>query len=595
MPWSRSSSCWWYVVVACAWATGGVCAMNASGWVGGSLAGGRPGGPGSRSCAVGTRGCAATSQVAATEAASRTLRLGGTAADAAVAAAAALAVTEPTSTGAGGDAFCLYYDAKERSVSCVQGGGRAPARLSLAALRAEGFEGSSVEPAHHALTCVVPGAPMVWDDVVKRHGRLALKDVLAPAVELAEGGFAVGPVTAELWRRQEGLLKAQGAAALLTKEGKAPRPGERHTNPDLGRTLRKIGEDGARKGFYSGRVAEAIVEACQSRGGVLELEDLAAHTTEFPEALSATYRGVRVWEVPPPNHGLAALLALNVLEAAVDGDALRRAGHNSPEHVHAAVEAMRFGFADTLQWCGDPLTDKLPTEELLAKEYAARRAATISPDGCVDPKPATEDELRAGPDTVYFCVVDGEGNACSFINSNYDGFGTAIVPDGCGFPLQNRGHNFILQDGHVNCVAPRKRPYHTIIPGLATDASTGDLLCAFGVMGGFMQPQGHLQVMSHMVDFGLNPQEALDAPRWCIDGVGSQKGAGCVAGAELCVEEGMPEETVEALRAKGHRVRVCSGLDRTVFGRGQVIFRDPSSGVLWGGSDARGDGCAIAF
>lgn len=573
---------------------------------------------GRRGPTIATRGMVASSQTLASEAGLRILRAGGNAFDAAVAVAAALNVCEPTSTGIGGDAFALCYHASSKDVTAVVGGGASPAALTLDLCRQRGHLGTEIAPSTDALCVVVPGACAAWEDVVTRHGKLTLGDVLAPAIELAEHGAPIGPVTAELWRRQEHLLRAQGATCMLVDDGnpedgetRAPYAGEVFANPQLAATFRRVAAHGAKEGFYRGPIAEAIVAAIAQRGGVLTLEDLDAHATRFPEPISQTYRDdVRVWELPPPNHGIAALLALNCLEAA-----LPDAG--PPPHCmtwdHASVEAMRIAFADSLEHCGDPehadaVDAAVTAGELVDKTYARRRVVSCgvdtSRDGnrCEGPAPgdgsgsdeslAKTDGLRPSPDTVYFCVVDGEGNACSFINSNYDGFGTGIAPEGCGFTLQNRGHNFILREGHVNCVGPRKRPYHTIIPGMATREDTGDLYAAFGVMGGFMQPQGHLQVISHMVDGGLDPQAALDAPRWCIGGVGSEKGSESIIDAPVAVEAG--HRSANDLLRRGHVVEHVAGLERTVFGRGQIIARD-ERGVLWGGSDPRGDGCAIGF
>ena len=556
----------------------------------------------------------ASSQTLATEAGMRILRRGGNAADAAVAVAAALNVCGPTSTGIGGDAFALVYDAKTKKVSAVQGGGASPAALTLALCRDRGHLGTEIVPSTDALAVMVPGAPAVWEDVIQRHGSgaITLADALEPAIELAETGPPIGPVTAELWRRQEDLLRAQGATCMLTKDGVAPRAGERMPNPELANTFRALGSKGAMDGFYAGPIADAIVDAVASRGGVLTVEDLKRHRTSFPDAIATTYRGdVTVWEIPPPNHGLAALLALNLLEATLpDASKGEEGAEGGVARQHAIIDAMRVAFADTLEHCGDPThadaaRAKLSCDELVSKAYATARAkhAGLSPEKAAEgPEPGHPGVigLRPSPDTVYFCVADGEGNAVSFINSNYDGFGTGIAPAGCGFTLQNRGHNFILQEGHVNCVGPNKRPYHTIIPGMATRTSDGSLYAAFGVMGGFMQPQGHLQVVSHMVDLGMDPQAALDHPRWCLGGVGSERGAASVLGATVAVEgetEGGSSrwrETTEALRGKGHPIEVVTGLDRTMLGRGQIIARD-ERGTLWGGSDPRGDGCALGF
>lgn len=571
---------------------------------------------GRRGPTIATRGMVASSQTLASEAGLRILRAGGNAFDAAVAVAAALNVCEPTSTGIGGDAFALCYHASSKDVTAVVGGGASPAALTLDLCRQRGHLGTEIAPSTDALCVVVPGACAAWEDVVTRHGsgKLTLGDVLAPAIELAEHGAPIGPVTAELWRRQEHLLRATGATCMLVDDGdgtfRAPSAGEVFANPQLAATFRRVAAHGAKEGFYRGPIAEAIVRAVAERGGVVTLEDLDAHATRFPTPMSQTYRDdVRVWELPPPNHGIAALLALNCLEAA-----LHAGSDMTPPHCmtwdHASVEAMRIAFADSLEHCGDPehadaINAALTPEELVDKEYARRRVAACGVDAsrggmrCEGPAPGgvgTDDTttrgLRPSPDTVYFCVVDGDGNACSFINSNYDGFGTGIAPEGCGFTLQNRGHNFILAEGHVNCVGPRKRPYHTIIPGMATRDATGDLYAAFGVMGGFMQPQGHLQVVSHMVDGGLDPQAALDTPRWCIGGVGSEKGSGSVVDAPVAVEAG--HRSANDLLRRGHLVEHVEGLERTVFGRGQIIARD-ERGVLWGGSDPRGDGCAIGF
>ena len=310
-----------------------------------------------RSPALATRGMVASSQVLATEAGVRILRQGGSAADAAVAVAAALNVCEPTSTGIGGDAFALYFDAKTKKVSAVQGGGASPSALTLDLCRSRGHVGTEIVPSTDPLCVMVPGAAAMWEDCVARHGsgKLTLADVLQPAIELAESGPPIGPVTAELWKRQEHLLRATGAACMLTPDGRAPRAGERKPNPELAATFRRLGEHGAKAGFYTGPVADAIVAAVAARGGVLSCEDLAAHATSFPDPLSTTYRdSVTVWEMPPPNHGLAALLAFNLMEEQFpDRDLLRAAGPpNSVPHAHAAVEAMRCSFADTLQHCG---------------------------------------------------------------------------------------------------------------------------------------------------------------------------------------------------------------------------------------------------
>lgn len=523
------------------------------------------------------RGMAATSQRFATEAAVRILREGGSAADAAVAAAAALNVTEPMSTGLGGDMFALYYEANARKVAALNGSGRAPAALTLDRLRAEGLVPL---PPHHAHTVTVPGACAGWCDLLGRYGRLPLSQILAPAIHLAEEGFAVAPWTAHAWRGAAGFLaRAPGGRALLRPDGRAPAAGEIFRNPGLARTLRAVAA-GGKEAFYRGEIARAISDAVRRAGGVLAPEDLAAHESAWEEPIRTTYRGMTVWECPPNGQGIVALIALNLLE----GFDLSGQDPLGPERAHLVIEALRLAFADARAYVADPAVEKVPVVELLSKDYAARRRRLI------DPRQAAADIAAGAPaggsDTVYFCVVDGEGNACSFINSIYMGFGTGIVPEGWGFALQNRGHCFSLRPGHPNALAPRKRPYHTIIPGMLTRPD-GTLYAPFGVMGGFMQPQGHVQVVVGLVDDRLDPQPALDRPRLMIDPEGGP--------SRVRLEEGFPEASVASLAKRGHEVSASgiSGFARAVFGRGQIIRRDPD-GTLTGGSDPRADGCALA-
>ncbi len=519
-------------------------------------------------------GIVAASQPLAVAAGLAVLAQGGNAADAAIATAAALNVTEPTSTGLGGDCFALFYDAASGRISALNGSGRAPGGLTLERLGREGF---AVQlPVHHAYTVTVPGACAGWCDLHERHGRLAMSAVLAPAIRLAEGGFPVAPIASAMWQSAEELLRQAHGGAELLIDGRGPRPGEVFHNPGLARTLRRIVEAG-KAGFYQGPIAEAVARAVREAGGCLSEADLAGHTSTWEEPISTTYRGIRLWECPPNGQGLTTLIALNLL-AGFDLAALPPL---SSERLHLEIEALRLAFADTRWFVADPRTNPAPLDWLLSKDYADQRRRLIRPDR------ATIDQRRgtpvAGSDTVYLSVVDASGNACSFINSNYWGFGTGIVPSGWGFSLQNRGYGFSLEAGHPNELAPGKRPYHTIIPAMATRPD-GSLYACFGVMGGFMQPQGHLQVFTALVDDSLDPQSALDRPRFCIE---NGRAEGPVA-----LEESLPVETVECLRQMGHPVRVVSGLGRSLFGRGQVILRDPASGVLQAGSDPRGDGQA---
>jgi len=391
----------------------------------------------------------------------------------------------------------------------------------------------------------------------------------------------VAPITAYFWGRGvERQLKQASGGLELTIDGRAPRAGEIFRNPGLARTLLTVAK-GGKEAFYQGEIAEVVADAVQISGGCLSAEDLAKHTSTWEQPVSTTYRGLRVWECPPNGQGITALIGLNILE----GFDVIEFAPLSPERLHLEIEAMRLAFADTRWYVADPAFNPAPLETLLSKAYAAERRQLI------DLQKATLDQVHGTPmassDTVYLSVVDGEGNACSFINSNYMGFGTGIVPAGWGFTLQNRGHNFNLKPEHPNALAPGKRPYHTIIPGMITCEADDSLYASFGVMGGFMQPQGHLQVVVGLVDDGLNPQAALDRLRFCItDGS---------AGGRVALEQGISLQVMEELEEMGHPVELVSGHARAVFGRGQIILRDHESGVLCGGSDPRADGCAMGL
>lgn len=518
----------------------------------------------------------AASQPLAVQAGIITLKKGGTAADAAVAIAAALNVTEPTSTGLGGDCFALYYAAAEKRVFALNGSGRAPQSLTLERLNKEGL---NPLPPFHSYTVTVPGACAGWCDLVERFGRLPLTEILTPAIQLAEEGFPVSPITAYFWQRgAERQLRKSVNGMELTVDGWGPGAGEIFHNPGLGRSLRLIAE-GGKKAYYEGPIGEAIAAVLKEAGGCMQSSDLAAHHSTWEEPISTLYRDVRVWECPPNGQGLAALLALNIL----NGFDLSEYSPLSAKRYHLEIEAMRLAFADARWHIADPAFSPAPLEQLLSEDYAQTRRRLIDPNKTLHaPWRGT---VNMGNDTVYFSVVDGEGNACSFINSNYMGFGTGIVPHGWGFSLQNRGHNFCLDKAHPNSLAPGKRPYHTIIPAMATQAADNSLYASFGVMGGFMQPQGHVQVLTALLDDDLDPQSALDRPRFCID-------ADDLDGI-VSLEEGIPALTANALQASGHKIKMISGCERALFGRGQIILRHPETGVLWAGSDGRADGCAM--
>jgi gamma-glutamyltranspeptidase/glutathione hydrolase len=531
-----------------------------------------------RSAVYGRYGIVATSQPLATAAGLEILAKGGNAADTAVAAGAALNVTEPSSTGIGGDMFALYYSADTKEVTALNGSGRAPATLTLDRLRNEGL--STQLPPFHAHTVTVPGACAGWFDLIERHGSLSMSEILAPAIRLAREGFPVSPITSHSWQRgAQNQLRSAPNGHELTIDGRGPQAGEIFRNQNLARTFELVAGGGP-SAFYQGEIAEAIVSVIKEAGGCMSLEDLAAHTSTWEEPISVIYRGLRVHECPPNGQGITALIALNILE----GFDLSALASLSTNRLHLTIEAMRLAFADSRWFVADPKFSNVPMEELLSKEYADERRKLI------DVNRATIDQKHGTPvsssGTVYLSVVDKFGNACSFINSNYWGFGTGIVPKGFGFTLQNRGHNFSLDPNHPNVLEPRKRPYHTIIPAMVT-REDGSLYASYGVMGGFMQPQGHVQVLSALVDAGLDPQSALDLPRFCIDVEES--------GGRVALEEGIPANVISSLEKMGHPVYSVSGYDRSLFGRGQVILRDPETGVLCAGSDPRADGCAMTL
>lgn len=554
-------------------------------------------------------------------------------------------MTEPGSTGIGGDMFCLFYNAKTKKVHALNGSGRYPGNASLEKIRkdlglAPGQPGNM--PMLNALAATTPGAAAGWVDTIEKFGsgKLSLEQILQPAIELGEEGFpvselssqgvsiqfptAIAPWYHELTRAQwnesekdirnaspnfREMLKVDPSA----KDGvRAPRPGEIMKNPNLAKTFRALAAEG-KKGFYQGRIAESIVKVVQDLGGYMSLEDLAYHAetgTQEVDAISLKFtgqdivskatpgtdgeanQGVEIWEHPPNGQGIVALMALGIMEELEKSGKIPKfteAQHNSAEYLHAVIESLRIAFADAAWWVTDPDVESVPSQGLLDRAYLAERAKLFTPERAADildhGSPA-----HNHCDTVYFAVTDHEGNGISFINSNYAGFGTAIIPAGCGFTLQNRGANFSLQEGHPNVLAPRKRPYHTIIPALITNISDGSLHSVYGVMGGFMQPQGHVQVMLNMLAFGYHPQAALDSPRFCLAAPNDES-----TDRTVWVEEGISNATVEGLRRLGHKIEVLSGWKRSTFGRGQIIrsYYDDGKMVYAAGSDLRGDGMAF--
>lgn len=531
-----------------------------------------------RSMVLAQGGMVAANNPLAAQAGLDVLRRGGNAADAAVATAAVLNVTDPASTGIGGDVFALYYDAKTKTVTALNGSGRAPKGLSIEHLASQGITGVIPDRSVHAMT--VPGAARAWEDMLKKHGRMGLADVLRDAIKYSRDGFPVHPVFGNTWgsERIRKFLAASPNTEDYLPNGTGAKTGQVVKLPGLARTFQAVAEGGA-DAFYLGDIADAIVSTAQGLGGTITHDDLKAHFSTWDTPIQTRYRGVDIYECPPNGQGLAALIALNIAE----GFDLGSMAWDDPARLHLMIEAMRLAFADARQFIADPAFENIPLDGLLDKAYAANRREKISPNAAM--QPPTYGAPFGGSNTVYLCTADGEGNACSFINSLYMGFGTGIVAKGTGVFLQNRGANFVLDSSHPNALLGGKRPYHTIIPGMAT--RDGELFGPFGVMGGFMQPQGHFQVVSAMIDDQLNPQEALDRPRWCLtEGTPD---------SVVALEDGISVKSMAHLAALGHSIKPVIGAERLLFGSGQIIRRDSESGVLFGGCDPRKDSVVAAF
>jgi gamma-glutamyltranspeptidase/glutathione hydrolase len=511
-----------------------------------------------------------TSQPLAAMAGLRMLMDGGNAADAAIAVAAMLNVVEPMSTGIGGDCFALVYEASTSQVTALNASGRAPSDFGLEQARQRRL---AEIPLTGGLPVTVPGAASGWAALLERFGTLGLAECLAPAIETAELGFPVSERISAGWHRSSGKLSRDPEAARVYLP--APRHGAIHRQPDLARTFRAVAEGGPEV-FYRGDLARRIASYVQENGGYLTEQDLAAHSITWEVPIRTTYRDTEILEHPPNGQGIAALIALNIIE----GYDVPNMDYFDPERWHVMIEAMHMSMADAGQYVADPSRASVPVAGLLSKEYAARRRALIQPERALGTVAPGQPEHR---DTVYLSVMDGQGNAVSFINSLYYGFGSGLVVPGTGICLQNRGACFTLEPGHRNVLAGGKRPYHTIIPAMAL--RQGKLWLSFGVMGGFMQPQGHLQVVSNLVDHGLDPQAALNAPRFRVDHRG---------GSEVAIETGVPLKVRRALASWGHDVRPETTFSPG-FGSGDIIACDPQTGTLWGAADPRKDGCAVGY
>ncbi|MCF4151087.1 gamma-glutamyltransferase family protein [Dethiosulfovibrio sp. F2B] len=524
--------------------------------------------PSRRALVYGSRGMVATSHPQAAQAGLDTLKKGGNAVDAAIATAAALTVVEPTSNGLGSDAFAIIC--KDGRLYGINGSGPSPKTLTRDLLNKKGL---SRLPSMGWLPVCVPGAVATWAAMSKRMGRLPLSEVLAPAVDLAKQGVAVPPTVSKNWNLALDKYGTSGDPALspwkdtFVFDGKTPEPGDIVRLVHHGKTLELIARSDGRD-LYQGELADRIVSFASETGGLLAFEDLVEYTPEWVEPLSVDYGGLTAWELPPNGQGMVALMALGILNGPEPSDP------NSPESVHRSIEALKLAFADGHRYICDPHMADVPVDRLLSDGYLAERSRLLG-DRAARPEPG--DPNSGG--TVYLATADGFGNMVSMIQSNYTGFGSGVVVPGTGIALNNRGLGFSMEPGHPNEIMPGKRPYHTIIPGFLTKG--GEPLGPFGVMGGYMQPQGHLQVITNLVRRGMNPQEALDAPRWQWTG-----------GLDVSVEQSFPSDMARALSRMGHHITVV--LEPDSFGRGQIILKT-DKGSLVGATEPRADGTVATW
>jgi len=536
-----------------------------------------------RSEVIAQNGMAATSQPLATQAALDILKKGGNAVDAAIAANAVLGVVEPMNNGIGGDLFAIIWDAKTKKLYGLNASGRSPKSLSFKMLlKILKKKGLKKIPTHGVLPISVPGCVDGWFEMHNKFGAIQMNEVLAPSIMYADEGFPVTEIIAYVWKDIVPYIKDQpGFKKTFLIKGEAPKKGDIFKNPKLAATLSKIAKEG-RDGFYKGEIAKTIDAFIKKNNGYLTYDDLAAHTSEWVDPVSTNYRGYDIWELPPNGQGIAVLQILNILEKYN----IKNLGFENPEYLHLLLEAKKLAFEDRAKFYADPAFNKIPVKTLISKEYAKKRRELIDRNRAA--KSYEAGEVESG-NTIYLTVADKEGNMVSLIQSTYWEFGSGLVPPELGFALQNRGELFTLEKGHFNVFAPGKRPFHTIIPGFIT--KDGKPYISFGVMGGSMQPQGHVQVIVNLIDFGMNLQEAGDAPR--IRHLGSSKPTGSKMrdGGKVNMESGFPHETIRNLIQKGHNVRHYIG----GYGGYQAIMYDSKNKVYYGASESRKDGQAAGY
>ena len=532
-----------------------------------------------RSEVVAQYGMAATSQPLATQVALDILKSGGNAIDAAIAANAVLGLVEPTGNGIGGDLFAIVWDAETEQLYGLNASGRSPHELTLQYFKDNGYKSI---PALGPLPVSVPGAVDGWFELHNKFGSLSINKILSPAINYARNGFPLSEVIAYYWQRNARILKDfTGFQEVFMPGGKAPKKGEIFKNPYLANTLELIAEEG-RDVFYKGEIAEKIVDYVREQGGFLSMRDFTEHTSEWMEPISTNYRGYDVWELPPNGQGTAVLQMLNILE----NYDIAEMGFGSPEYMHLFIEAKKLAFEDRAKYYSDPDFNELPIHELISKEYAKKRAELIDMERAARDYPAGE--LEQG-NTIYLTTADKDGNMVSLIQSNYRGMGSGMTPGKLGFILQDRGELFSLEEDHMNVYEPNKRPFHTIIPAFIT--KDGEPLMSFGLMGGSMQPQGHTQIVCNIVDFGMNLQEAGDAPRIRHGGSSQPTGEEMTDGGTVYLESGFDYETIRELMSKGHTIQFSHG----AYGGYQAILRDEKNKVYYGASESRKDGQAAGY
>jgi gamma-glutamyltranspeptidase/glutathione hydrolase len=535
-----------------------------------------------RSETLAVNGMVATSHPLAANVGLDILKSGGNAVDAAIATSAAMGLMEPTSCGIGGDLFAIVYDAKSKKLYGLNASGPAPKMATLKVFEEKKL--TSI-PERGPLSWSVPGCVEGWDQLRTKFGTKSFKELLAPSIAYAEAGVPVPEVIAGYWKASERTLSRDaGMSEAFLRDGKAPVAGDIFKNPLLARSYRLISEKG-REAYYNGPISEAIIKLSDAEGGLFSKEDFSGFKAEWIDPVSTVYRGYHVWELPPPGQGIAALQMLNLLEP----HDVRKLGPNSPDYWHLLVEAKKLAFADRAKYYTDPKFAEVPTATLISKDYAAKRAKLIDPKKAGVGVPAG-DTLVGKADTIFLSVVDKDRNCVALIQSNYMGFGSGLGAPGTGFGLQNRGCLFSLDPKHANKLEPGKRPFHTIIPAMVT--KDGDPFFSFGVMGGDMQPQGHVQVLVNMLDFGMNVQAAGDAPR--VEHVGSATPTGkaeAEKGGTILAEFGIPDAVVKELEARGHVVKRT----KTNSGGYQGILIDKAKGVLRGGTESRKDGTAVGY